>query len=179
MFGGVEGYVECARLLIAAGRSLDPLLSFSRLCVCGCVSRDPPHSNFPIRRSHKCQIPRWSAHTSALRSSEGACCLRAPSPREGSLLRNIHCASHAPAQGADVHAHDKFNSTPLRIAASNANTLESSGKCGSASDVRLRRVVSTFTERFLQVAEALISYGADINASSAAGNCSPTDSVTD
>jgi tankyrase len=105
VFGGVEGFVECAKLLIAAGapinaKSLDGALT-------------PLHC--------------------------------------GAAKGHVGCVRLLIEKGADVHAFDKFNSTPLRIAASNANTLEGS-------------------DRFLQVAEALISHGADINSSSAAGN---------
>jgi len=76
------------------------------------------------------------------------------------MLTPLHCASakgHVGCvkllidKGSDVHALDKYNSTPLRIAASNANSLEN-------------------IERFKQVAEHLLDAGADINASSAAGN---------
>jgi len=76
------------------------------------------------------------------------------------MLTPLHCASakgHVACvklllqKGADVHALDKFNSTPLRIAASNANALEN-------------------LDKFRQVAELLIRAGADLNAASAAGN---------
>lgn len=75
-------------------------------------------------------------------------------------LTPLHCAA---AKGhvacvrllvqskANVHAVDKFVSTPLRIAASNANSLEDLSK-------------------FRAVADILISAGADINCTSAAGN---------
>lgn len=76
------------------------------------------------------------------------------------MLTPLHCASakgHVACvkllleRGADVHALDKFNSTPLRIAASNANSLD-------------------HLDRFRQTADLLLKAGADINASSAAGN---------
>jgi ankyrin repeat protein len=105
VFGGAEGFVDTAALLIDAGAPIN------------------------------------------LKSQDG-------------MLTPLHCSSakgHVACvklliqKGADIHALDKFNSTPLRIAASNANSLEN-------------------LDKFRQVAELLLKAGADINAASAAGN---------
>lgn len=109
VFGGAEGFVDTARVLLENGRTVG------------------------LRRLVRVWLTFAGAPINQ-KSVDGA-------------LTPLHCASakgHVGCvkllleKGADVHALDKFNSTPLRIAASNANTLENPG------------------ERFLQVAELLI-----------------------